>query len=167
MSEQNRSESQNSLALVKATGQQILDALEFGARFTERIYKLDGNAVGESGGFLQVSGMKYTIDTSVESPVLLDESDMLAGFAEGQRRVKDVLILQDGEYAPIDPEKIYLVAGINYVLLNSGDGNTAFKGSEAIVENGITDVEALRLYLDSIGGFGDLYRSTEGRIIIE
>ncbi len=158
---------QNSLALVKATGQQILDALEFGARFTERIYKLDGNAVGESGGFLQVSGMKYTVDTSVESPVLLDESDMLTGFAEGQRRVKDVLILQDGEYVPIDPEKTYLVAGINYVLLNSGDGNTAFKGSEAVIENGITDVEALRSYLDSIGGFGDLYRNTEGRITIE
>lgn len=158
---------QNCLSLVKATGQQILDALEFGARFTERIYKLDGNAVGESGAFLQVSGLKYTIDTSVESSVILDENDMFAGFENDNRRVGNVMILENGEYVPIDPEKTYLVGGINYVLLDSGDGNTAFNGSEVVIENGITDVEALRAYLDAIGGFGEKYRETDGRIIIE
>ena len=155
---------QNTLALVKATGQQILDALEFGARFTERIYKLDGNAVGENGALLQVSGLKYTIDTSVESSVLLDENDMFVGFANDDRRVKDVMVLQDGEYVPIDKEKTYLLGGINYVLLNSGDGNTVLKDCEVIIENGITDVEALRNYLDAIGG---RYREIDGRIIVE
>ena len=158
---------QNTLALVEATGQQILDALEFGARFTERIYKLDGNAVGENGALLQVSGLKYTIDTSIESSVLLDENDMFAGFANDDRRVKDVMILEDGEYVPIDKEKTYLLGGINYVLLNSGDGNTVLKDCEVIIENGITDVEALRNYLDAIGGFGDRYREVDGRIIVE
>ncbi|MBO4919540.1 MAG: 5'-nucleotidase C-terminal domain-containing protein, partial [Erysipelotrichaceae bacterium] len=158
---------QNSLSLVKASGQQIIDALEFGARFTERIYKLDGNAVGESGAFLQVSGLKYTIDTSVESSVVLDENDMFTGFENENRKVKNVMILEDGEYVPIDPEKTYLVGGINYVLLDSGDGNTAFNGSEVVIENGITDVEALHLYLEAIGGFGEKYRETDDRIIIE
>ena len=37
----------NALCVVEATGQQILDALEWGAR----------NVPGENGGFLQVSGL--------------------------------------------------------------------------------------------------------------
>ncbi|MBQ6478036.1 MAG: bifunctional metallophosphatase/5'-nucleotidase [Erysipelotrichaceae bacterium] len=158
---------QNNLALVYASGQQIMDALEFGSRFTERLYKLDGNTVGENGAFLQVSGLKYMIDTSVESSAVLDENDMFAGFANENRRVKDVMILENEEYVPIDPDKVYTVGGFNYVLLNSGDGNTVLKDCEVIIENGLTDVETLRAYLDAIGGFGEKYRTVEGRITIE
>ena len=42
---------------VEVTGQQILDALEWGAR----------NVPGESGGFLQVAGMSYEIHTYIEN----------------------------------------------------------------------------------------------------
>ena len=44
----------NALCLVEATGQQILDALEMGARKYPQT----------SGGFLQVSGLTYTIDAA-------------------------------------------------------------------------------------------------------
>ena len=158
---------QNSMAVVRATGQQILDALEFGARLTNQIYKFDDRAVGENGAFLQVSGLKYTIDGSAVSPVILDENDMMTGIDNIPRKVKDVMVLQNGEYVPIDPQATYTVASINYILFNSGDGNTAFQGAEAIVENGMTDVETLKLYLEHLGGFGDLYREVEGRIVIE
>ena len=158
---------QNSSALVNATGQQILDALEFGASKTEKIYKLDGNAVGENGAFIQVSGLKYTIDTSVESPILLDDNGFLTGFSEGERRVKDVYVLEGDEYVPLDPEKTYLVGGISYVLMNDGDGNTAFRGAEMILDNGMVDVEVLYQYLLDMGGFPDSYRTTEGRIAVK
>ena len=158
---------QNSLALVNASGQQILDALEFGASKTEKLYKLDGNATGENGAFLQVSGLKYTIDTSIESPVICDDNGFLTGFGDGERRVKDVYILEDGEYVPIDPEKMYLTGGVGYFLYDDGDGNTAFRGAEAVIENGMTDVEALYQYVLDMGGFDETYRQAEGRIIIK
>lgn len=158
---------QNNTGSLYATGQQIMDALEYGARYTEAIYKLDGNAVGEYGGFLQVSGLKYTIDTSVESAVTVDDNGMFAGFANDNRRVKDVLILQGEEYVPIDPEKTYTVGGISYMLFSGGDGNTIFMNCEKISDNEFVDIEVLRQYLIDNGGFKDDYRETQGRIIIE
>ena len=158
---------QNNTGSCYATGQQILDALEHSSRKTEGIYKLDGNAVGEEGGFLQVSGLKYTIDTSIESSVMKDENNMFIGFSNDNRRVKDVYVLQDGEYVPIDPEKTYTVSSISYILFGGGDGNNVFQNCEKIVDNGLVDVEVLKEYVEKCGGFLDIYRQTEGRITVK
>ena len=158
---------QNELASCYASGQQIVDALEYCSRITEGIYKLDGNAVGENGGFLQVSGLKYTVDTSIPTSVILDGDNMFAGFAGEERRVKDVMVLENGEYVPIDPQKTYSVAATSYVLFHKGDGNTAFEGCEAIVEEGPVDVTALIEYARSLGSFEGRYTDVEGRIIVQ
>lgn len=158
---------QNNVASVEATGQQILDGLEFGAYNMQKIYKLDDKAVGEFGGLLLSSGLKYTVDTSIESPVLFDESNFCTGIGEGERRVKDVYVLEGDIYVPLDPNKTYTVGGTNYALLNSGDGNTIFKDCKTIIENGITDVEALYHYLKDRGGFKDDYSKLEGRLIVK
>lgn len=72
----------NMACVVEATGQEILDALEMASRNTMAEYVSESvdedgnkiyNAVGEMGGFLQVSGMKYTINTAVESTVKTDD----------------------------------------------------------------------------------------------
>ena len=157
----------NTIGSCKATGQMILDALEFGARKTEAIYKFDGKAVGESGGFLSVSGLKYTIDTSIETPVIVDENDMLTGFSSDNRRVKDVYVLEDGEYVEIDPLKEYTVAATDYILYNNGDGNTAFKDSTMIEINKYVDTDAMKEYLQHLGTMTDEYRETQGRITVK
>lgn len=156
----------NYLVTKECTGQQILDALEFGAKETQAISSFDGNAVGEFGGFLQVSGLKYTIDTSVDSGVQQDDNRMLTAI-EGERRVKDVYVLQDGEYVPLDPGKHYTVAGTEYILTDSGDGNAAFKDSTPVISNGEADVQVLIDYLDYLGTIPESYRSTEGRITVK
>lgn len=156
----------NSLGACKGTGQQILDLLEFGSKETQAITSLDDNAVGEFGGFLQVSGLKYTIDTSVESGVVLDENNMLVRI-EGERRVKDVMILENGEYVPIDPEKEYTIASSSYILFDSGDGNTVLKDSERIVEYGPVDIEALIQYFNDLRTIPDSYKAPEGRITVK
>ncbi|MBP5280332.1 MAG: bifunctional metallophosphatase/5'-nucleotidase [Erysipelotrichaceae bacterium] len=158
---------QNELSACKATGQQILDALEFGCQKTEKLYKLDGTMVGESGMFLCPSGLKYTIDTSVESAVIIDNEGMFAGFSSDDRRVKDVYVLVDGEYQPIDPNATYTVASSDYVLYNGGDGMTIFSDCEAIVKAGTTDLNALIDYAQSIKDFSNLYTDVEGRIVVE
>ena len=156
----------NELVSCWASGQTIVDALEFGAARTERLYKLDGNSVGEAGAFLHVSGLRYTIDTSIPTPLVKDDNGMFLRF-DGERRVKDVMVLQNGEYVPIDPDKEYLVASIDYVISNSGDGNTMFKDCRKEVENGPLDLEAMVDYAKYLGDLTDKYLDTEGRIIVE
>ncbi len=144
-----------------------MDALEFGAKQTEYIYKLDGNPVGEFGGFFQVSGLKYTVDTSIESSVMLDDNNMFAGFENDKRRVKDVLVLRDGEYVPIDPKAYYSVAASNYALFRSGDGNTIFSECERIIEEGPVDVLGLIDFCQSEVFIPENYMKPDGRITIE
>lgn len=157
----------NSISSFTATGQQILDVLEFGSRFTERLTSFDGQAVGESGGFLQVSGLKYTIDTSIPSPVLLDANNMFDKI-DGERRVKDVQVLQeDGTYVPIDPEATYSVAGPDYIIWGGGDGNTVFEDCVSIRSDGDIDVNVLRQYIEKCEGIPEEYRETHGRITVE
>ena len=156
---------QNVLASCECTGQQIIDVLEFGSSRTEGLYAFDGNAVGEFGGFLQVSGLKYTIDTSIPSPAVFDDNSMLTGF-EGERRVKDVMILQDGEYVPIDPEGNYTISSTDYVLFNRGDGNTVFYDCKPIVRYGSIDIDALTDYFKA-NGIPAEYSDVEGRITVK
>ena len=91
---------------------------------------------------------------------------MLKGF-EGERRVKDVYVLEDGEYVPIDPEKIYSVAATAYVMFQGGDGNAALQGSEPITIGGPVDVNAMIEYIKALGDFTGRYTDIEGRITVE
>ena len=122
----------NALCVCEATGQQILDALEFGAK----------DVPGEFGGFLQVSGLTYEIHTSVPSSVKLDEKGLFAGV-EGEYRVKNVMV--GGE--PLDLEKIYTLASHNYMLQGQGDGYTIFEDNVYTQESVMLDNQVLITYI--------------------
>lgn len=156
----------NVLVKVEASGQQILDLLEFGSRKTEAISVFEEAPVGEFGGFIQVSGLKYTINTDVESSVVTDESGMLVSIGDN-RRVSDVYILKDGEYVPIDKDAYYTVSGIDYLILSSGDGNSVLKDNENIVEDGMLITDVLKKYILDAGGISIDYMDIQDRIIIE
>ena len=141
--------------VIEVTGQQILDALEWGAR----------NVPGENGGFLQVSGLTYEIHTYIDSPCKQDENTLFAGI-EGERRVKNVLV--NGE--PIDPEATYTLASHDYMLLNQGDGYSMFAGAKLLQDRVKLDNQVLIDYIvDTLGGsVGEEYDNPygEGRIVI-
>ncbi len=145
----------NALCVVEATGQMILDALEWGARAVP----------GETGGFQQVSGLTYEIDSSVASPCVADENGLFVRV-EGARRVKNVLV--GGE--PIDPEKTYTLASHNYMLLENGDGVTAFDGAPLLLDCVKLDNQVLIDYItETLGGvIGEEYADPygQGRIVI-
>ena len=154
----------NTICMVKASGQEILDALEFACRSTLAV--IDD---GENGGFLQVSGIKFTIDTSVASSVTMDENEMFVSVGE-TRRVKDVYVLSDsGEYLPIDVNAEYTVASHNYMIKEQGDGYTMFADNELLIDEGIYDYEVLISYIQSFanGTISEQYRTTEGRISVK
>ena len=145
----------NNICVIEATGGQILDALEWGAQAVP----------DEFGGFIQVAGMSYEIHVSIPSGCQTSEDGLMTGI-EGERRVKNVLI--GGE--PIDPDKKYKVAGADYLLLNHGDGNTAFDGATVLQDKVKLDNQTLIDYIvNNQGGeistdYSDPYG--QGRITI-
>ena len=145
----------NQATSIEVTGQVILDALENGAK----------NSPGESGGFLQVSGLTYTIDTTIPSSIKTDEQGAFISV-EGEYRVKDVVV--GGE--PLDLEKTYTLGSHDYMLLFAGDGMTMFKDAKIIKDKFMIDNEILINYIkDHLNGvvgeeYADIYG--QGRITI-
>ena len=145
----------NAMCVIEVKGQQILDALEWGAR----------KVPGENGGFLQVSGLSYEIHSYIPDPCKADENTMFAGI-EGERRVQNVLI--GGE--PIDPEATYTLASHDYMLLNGGDGYSIFAGAPVLQDRVKLDNQVLIDYItENLGGvIGEQYEDLtgDGRIVI-
>ena len=145
----------NAMCVVEVTGQQILDALEWGSRAVP----------GESGGFLQVSGLTYEIHSYIDTPCTNDEKGLFTGV-EGERRVQNVLV--GGE--PIDPKATYTLASHNYMLLDQGDGYTMFEGAPLLQNSVKLDNQVLIDYItESLGGvIGEEYEDPfgQGRITI-
>ena len=122
----------------KVTGQELADALEFSvSEFPEPF-----------GGFLQVSGVTFDVDVSVESPVVTDEEGAFVRVGEGPRRVSNIMV--NGE--PLDLERVYKCASTDYIIENEGNGYTMFKGDLIKVEDNIVDADATKKYLLSLGG---------------
>lgn len=140
----------NQTCVINATGQQILDALEWGTR----------SIPDENGGFLQVSGLSYEVDSSIPSGCTMDDDGMFTGII-GDRRVKNVMVGDE----PIDPDKTYTVGSLDYVLLKHGDGYTAFDGCEVIKDRVMLDNQLLIQYItDTLKGtVGDGYEDPTGQ----
>ncbi|RWX66328.1 LysM peptidoglycan-binding domain-containing protein [Mesorhizobium sp. M4B.F.Ca.ET.089.01.1.1] len=91
---------QNTLATFQISGKDLVAGLESGLSQIE-----DG-----AGRFPQVAGLKYSVDKSV---------------APNAGRVKSVEVMEGGAWAPINPDKDYMVATNNYVR-QGGDGYKVF-----------------------------------------
>lgn len=145
----------NQLCLAQVTGQQLLDALELGARLYPE----------ESGGFLQVSGLTYRIDAGIASSVVLNDQNEFVKVT-GQRRVKDVLI--GGK--PLAPEALYRLATHDYMLKSGGDGFVMFQNCTILEDEVMLDNQALiRFIKERLGGsVGAEYSNPtgQGRITI-
>lgn len=158
----------NQICMVEATGQEIADALEVSYCSVLAQYEEDGMAIGENGEFLQLSGLRVTIDTSVESPVTFDSNGMLASIGD-QRRVSNIEVLNDrGEYEPLDLTKTYTVASNTYLMKNGGGNHEIFNDNHFLIDEGMNDYDALLTYVtDILGGtVGEQYAETEGRITV-
>lgn len=159
----------NTICSVEVTGQEIMDFLEHVNRFVQKEASENGLAVGEDGGFQQVSGLKFTIDTSIPSSVVVDENGMFVSI-DGERRVKDLMVLNaEGEYESIEADKTYTMASHNYLIKEGGAGIDIFKDNVLLIDEGMVDYEVLINYItkDLNGELSGLYSETEGRITVE
>ncbi len=128
----------NTLVSIQATGAEILSALEWS------VY----NWPEEFGGFLQVSGIEFTVHTDVPSPVVQNDKHEFVEL-QGEPRVTDVYI--QGE--ALDLEKTYTVASTDYIVINGGNGYTMFKNTTPVFNEGMLCHESIVAYLNS-----DMYK---------
>lgn len=143
----------NVLCVVEMTGQTLLDALEFGARFTTG----DPEKLYEYGGFLQTAGCSYRIDPTIPDTTQVNEKDVWIGGPTGKYRVHDVKVYnsETGTCEPLDLNKKYRVCGCNYILYNGGNGFDMFKNSDHVLDNIAQDYLAFADYLKA-------FRDTDG-----
>jgi len=165
----------NVACLLTVTGQQLLDALEWGSK------ELNGDGTAESGSLLHVSGVKYTLDLSFDSTVQEDSVGVWAGPPTGEYRVRDVQILnkETGKYEPLDLNAKYNLAGYNYTLRELGGGFDMLKDAVNVLDYVAEDYMVLANYIRSFpvdeetglptipveSEYSDLYGS--GRITIK
>lgn len=142
----------NMLCKVSIKGKEILKMLEIGA----------SSLPEENGSFMQISGITYTVDTSIPSSVKKDEKGMVVSI-DGEYRVKNVLINNE----PINLDKDYTLTSINYILKNMGEGIT-FEDSVLIMDDFMVDADALIAYIQTVD-VDQLYANPygDGRIIIK
>ena len=136
----------NVACLQTITGQQLLDALEWGAR--------SAGTGEECGGFLQVSGITYKIDTEWPASVQMDDKGVWIGGPTGGYRVHDVQVYnkETSAYEPLDLTASYNLAGYNYTLRDLGDGFNMFDGAVNVLDYVMEDYMVLATYITAFEG---------------
>jgi 2',3'-cyclic-nucleotide 2'-phosphodiesterase (5'-nucleotidase family) len=109
----------NSLFVKEITGEAFLNALEFGVSKLPEAF----------GGFPQVSGCTFYVNTSFKSTVETDENGMFIKVG-GQRRVSNVKI--NGK--PLVLTQKYNLSASEYIL-SGGDGFTMFSQFPSVNES--------------------------------
>ena len=135
----------NVACLQTITGQQLLDALEWGAR---------GAGTEEVGGFLHVAGITYAVDTAWPDSTGKDEKGVRTGAPTGGYRVHDVMVYnkETGEYEALDLAASYNLAGYNYTLRDLGDGFNMFSGAVNVLDYVMEDYMVLANYVQAFEG---------------
>lgn len=120
----------------------------------------DGAMRVPTGGFMQVSGLRFTLD-SRRQPLLIDSNSVVR--TAGSRLVKAEMLQADGSWAPIDPRETYTVAVTDWTA-SGGDKHYIFKKNAPL----FTSLE--QMYLEATADYirfrGEMAAAEEGRITI-
>lgn len=144
----------NTVSIVTLTGAELLEALEASC-----------SACPDAlGGFPQVSGIKFTLDTTVP-------------YAKGEQYPNSTY------YAPVNPGSrvtIETVGGkafdlnatyniaVNNFMADGGDTYYVFTNASNVIDTGVVDAEGLISYVNSLNGvIGDEYAAPKGNITIK
>lgn len=138
----------NYLLTIEVTGQKLVETLNATTQLLPK----------EDGQFAQCSGIRYTIDMNAEP----DANGIYS-------RVKDVEILEkeSGTYQPIEMDKTYSLATIDYCVTGGGLHNS-LKGARILKHYNILYSKAVIQYITDVlkGYIGEEYAQPQGRITI-
>ena len=100
--------------------------LKIKGRYLREILEHSASQIG-SGGFLQVSGLRFTINKSGAAQALT-EQDAKWSITKAGERVTDIKVAAgNSDFQPLDPDKTYSVACNAYLAERSGDKYFWFK----------------------------------------
>ena len=134
----------NTVVLAEVSGQTIKDMLEMAMMIWPE----------ENGSFPHLSGITFSLNTSISSSVVLNEQEEFMDVS-GQYRVYDIKIFnrETEKYELIDLTRMYTLAASSHYLLGYGSGMTMLKNAKIIQNEGMLDVEALERYIvETLGG---------------
>ncbi|SDL15520.1 5'-nucleotidase [Maridesulfovibrio ferrireducens] len=115
----------NTVTIIKVTGETLKQVLE------RSVHKLPES----SGGYLQTSGVKYTLDLKgTPQEITVTEQGKPIGIRTKGSRISNIKITdKSGKYIPVEKDKMYSVA-TNSFLARGGDGYIMLKNSKDKVE---------------------------------
>ena len=129
----------NVACLQTVTGQQLLDALEWGARSV---------GVSEEGSFLHVSGITYKIDTSIPDTTQKDDKGVWISGPEKYRvHSVEVYNKETNTWDALDLNASYNLAGYNYTLRDLGGGFAMFNDAVNVLDYVMEDYMVLANYI--------------------
>ena len=134
----------NTVVTAEVSGQTLKDMMEMAML----------SYPGENGAFPHVSGMTFSVNTSIASSVVLDEFEEFVGV-DGQYRVYNMKVYNSATdtYEPLELNKTYTIAASNFYLLECGSGMKMLENAKIIQNDGMLDVEALEKYIsEKLGG---------------
>jgi len=136
----------NVACLQTITGQQLLDALEWGARCA--------GTPKESGSFLHVAGLTYHIDAYYPESTVADDKGVWVSGPTGGYRVTNVKVYnkETGAYEDLDLTASYNLAGYNYTLRDLGDGFAMFDGAINVLDYVMEDYMVVANYVSAFEG---------------
>ncbi|MCM1183868.1 MAG: bifunctional metallophosphatase/5'-nucleotidase [Roseburia sp.] len=143
----------NTISIVTVTGEELLEALEASCFACPDAL----------GGFPQVSGIVFTIDTTVPyaQGAQYPDSTYFAPAAPGSRVTIESVGGKD-----FDLKATYNIA-VNNFMADGGDTYYVFAQSANVIETGVVDAEGLISYVNSLNGvIGDEYAASKGNITI-
>ena len=147
----------NTIVLAEVTGQIIQDMMEMAMMIWPE----------ENGSFPHLSGIQFSVNTAIDSSVVLDELEEFV-CVDGPYRVYDIKVRDKdtGVYEPIDLNGTYTIASHNYALLEQGSGMKMLKDAVILQNDGMLDVEALERYVvENLGGVvGETYKEASPSI---
>lgn len=136
----------NVACLQTVTGQQLLDALEWGA--------CTAGTGEENGSFLHVAGITYQINGQWPDSTQQDDKGVWLGGPTGGYRVHDVMVYnkETNAYEPLDLEAKYNLAGYNYTLRDLGGGFAMFSSAVNVSDYVMEDYMVLATYVQAFPG---------------
>ena len=147
----------NTAVLAEVSGQTIKDMMEMTMMLWPE----------ENGSFPHLSGITFSVNTDIESSVVLDELEEFV-CVDGPYRVYNIKICnqETGEYEPIELNKKYTIASHNYALVEHGSGMRMLEDAVILQNEGVLDVEALERYVveELNGVVGAAYKEVEPNI---
>lgn len=144
----------NTVSIVTLTGAELLEALEASC-----------SACPDAlGGFPQVSGIKFTLDTTV--PYAKGEQYPNSTYYAPANSGSRVNIETVGGKA-FDLNATYNIA-VNNFMADGGDTYYVFTNASNVIDTGVVDAEGLISYVNSLNGvIGDEYAAPKGNITIK